>query len=405
MHLKQPGFTYSACGPFTKTKERIAKFKETGDPSHIYKNDLDKACFQHDIAYGNKDLPTRTAADKVLRDKAFAIAQDQSKDGYQRSLATMVYKFFDRKVQGSGLNSTNEDLANELHKRIIRNFKRRKVIPVSVDNIWGADLADMQLISRQNKGYRFLLCVIDLYSKYAWVVPIKDKKGDTLVAAFQKILKSGRKPNKIWVDRGSEFYNSKMDKFLKDNDIGRYSTFNEGKSVVAERFIRTLKTKIYRHMTSVSKNVYIDALPDIVEKYNNTYHRTIKMKPVEVTPGSVDYSTGENKNPPKFKVGDRVRISKYKSLFTKGYMPNWTEEIFVVKEVKETVPYTYVIEDLQGDTIDGTFYEQELQKTKQEVYRIEKVLKRKGDKLFVKWKGYPSSQNSWIDKSSVVGIK
>ena len=166
----------------------------------------------------------------------------------------MVYKFFDRKVQGSGLSSTNEDLANELHKRIIRNFKRRKVVPVSVDNIWGADLADMQLISRQNKGYRFLLCVIDLYSKYAWVVPIKDKKGDTLVAAFQKILKSGRKPNKIWVDRGSEFYNSKMDKFLKDNDIGRYSTFNEGKSVVAERFIRTLKTKIYRHMTSVSKN-------------------------------------------------------------------------------------------------------------------------------------------------------
>ena len=103
MHLRQPGFTYSACGPFTKTKERIAKFKETGDPSHIYKNDLDKACFQHDIAYGNKDLPTRTSADKVLRDKAFAIAQDQTKDGYQRSLATMVYKFFDKKTQGTGV--------------------------------------------------------------------------------------------------------------------------------------------------------------------------------------------------------------------------------------------------------------------------------------------------------------
>ena len=259
----------------------------------------------------------------------------------------MVYKFFDKNVQGTGLTSTNDELANELHKRIIRNFKRRKVISVSVDNIWGADLADMQLISRQNKGYRFLLCVIDLYSKYAWVVPIKDKKGDTLVTAFQRILKSSdRKPNKIWVDRGSEFYNSKMDKFLKDKGIGRYSTFNEGKSVVAERFIRTLKTKIYKHMTSVSKNVYIDALPVIVEKYNNTYHRTIKMKPIEVTDGSVDYSIGENKKPSKFKVGDRVRISKYKGLFRKGYMPNWTEEIFVIKEVKKTVPYTYVIEDL-----------------------------------------------------------
>ena len=275
------------------------------------------------------------------------------------------------------------------------------MIPVSIDNIWGADLADMQLISRQNKGYRFLLCVIDLYSKYAWVVPIKDKKGETLVAAFQKILKSGRKPNKIWVDRGSEFYNVKMDKFLENNNIVRYSTFNEGKSVVAERFIRTIKEKIYRHMSSVSKNVYIDALPAIVEKYNNTYHRTIKMKPSEVTPGSVDYSTGENKRPPKFKVGDNVRISKYKSIFTKGYMPNWTEEVFIVKEVKQTVPYTYVIEDLQGDVIDGTFYEQELQKTKQEVFRIEKVLKQKGSKLFVKWKGYPSSQNSWIDKSDL----
>ena len=405
MHLRSPGLTYSACGPFTRTQERIAKFKTSGDTSHIYKNDLDKACFQHDLAYGHKDLPTRTAADKVLRDKAFAIAQDQSKDGYQRSLASMVYKFFDKKVQGTGLSSTNEDLANELHKRIIRNFKRRKVIPVSVDNIWGADLADMQLISKQNKGYRFLLCVIDLYSKYAWVVPIKDKKGDSLVAAFQKILKSGRKPSKIWVDRGSEFYNSKMTAFLKDNDIDRYSTFNEGKSVVAERFIRTLKSKLYKHMTSMSKNVYIDALPAIVEEYNNTYHSTIKMKPVEVTDGSVDYSIGENKKPPKFKVGDRIRISKYKSLFTKGYMPNWIEEIFVIKEVKKTVPYTYVIEDLQGDTIDGTLYEQELQKTKQEVYRIEKVLRTKGDKLFVKWKGYPSSQNSWIDKSSVVGIK
>ena len=128
-------------------------------------------------------------------------------------------------------------------------------------------------------------------------------------------------------------------------------------------------------MTSVFKNVYIDALPAIVEKYNNTYHRTIKMKPIEVTDGSVDYTKDKNKKLPKFKVGDRVRISKYKSLFTKGYMSNWKEEIFVVKEVKETVPYTYVIEDLQGDTIDGTFYEQELQKTNQEVYRIEKVLK------------------------------
>ena len=134
-----------------------------------------------------------------------------------------------------------------------------------------------------NNGFRFLLCVIDILSKYAWVVPLKDKKGVSIVDAFQKILdKSRRKPNKIWVDKGSEFYNNSFKKWLKDNDIEMYSIHNEGKSVVAERFIRTLKTKIYKYMTSVSKNVYIDKLDDIVGEYNNTYHRTTKMKPVDV---------------------------------------------------------------------------------------------------------------------------
>ena len=145
----------------------------------------------------------------------------------------------------------------------------------------GADLADMQLISKFNKGFRFLLCVIDIFSKYAWVVPLKDKKGVSIVDAFQKILKeSDRKPNKIWVDKGSEFYNNSFKKWLKDNDIEMYSIHNEGKSVIGERFIRTLKTKIYKYMTLTSKNVYIDKLDDILNEYNNIYHRTIKMKPV-----------------------------------------------------------------------------------------------------------------------------
>ena len=141
----------------------------------------------------------------------------------------------------------------------------------------------MQLISKFNKEFRFLLCVIDIFSKYAWVVPLKDKKGISIVNAFQKILKeSDRKPNKIWVDKGSEFYNNSFKKWLKDNDIEMYSIHNEGKSGVAERFIRTLKNKIYKHMTAISKNVYIDKLDDMVNEYNNTYHRTIKMKPVDV---------------------------------------------------------------------------------------------------------------------------
>ena len=179
INLKQPGFTYSACGPFTKNKERIKKFKETGDASYIYKNELDKACFEHDMAYGDfKDLTKRTIADKVLRDKAFKIASDQKYDGYQRGLASMVYKFFDKKSQGSGLANNNENiqLADELHKPIIRKLEKRKVYSSFRDNIWGVDLADMQLLSKFNKGFRFLLCVIDIFSKYAWVIPLKDKK-------------------------------------------------------------------------------------------------------------------------------------------------------------------------------------------------------------------------------------
>ena len=144
----------------------------------------------------------------------------------------------------------------------------------------GVDLADMQLISRFNKGFRFLLCVINIFSKYAWVVPLKDKKVISIVNAFQKILyKSGRKPNKIWVDKGIEFQNNSFKKWFKDSDIEMYLIHNEGKYVVAERFIKTLQTKIYKYMTSVSKNVYIDKLDAIVDEYNNAYHRTIKMKP------------------------------------------------------------------------------------------------------------------------------
>ena len=249
MHLKQPVFTYGACGLFTKNKKRNQKFKETGDANYIYKNELDKASFQHDMAYGDlKDLQRRTASNKVLRYKAFNIAKNPKYDGYQRGLTSMVYKFFDKKWKGSGVNiwlEFNEQSAKELHKQIIRKVKKRNVYSGFKDNILRADLADMQLINKFSKGFRFLLCVIDVFSKYAWIVSIKDKKGVSIVNAFQMILdKSECKPNKIWVDKGSECYNSSFKRWLKDNDIKMYSIHNEGKSVAAERFIRTLKLKV-----------------------------------------------------------------------------------------------------------------------------------------------------------------
>ena len=164
-----------------------------------------------------------------------------------------------------------------------------------------------------------------------------------------------------------------------------YSIHNEGKSVVAEIFIRTLKNKTYKYMTSVSKNVYVDKLDDIVNEYNNTYHRTIKTKPVDVEDDTyIDFKKEVNDKDPKFKVGDHVRISKYKNIFAKGYTPNWSEEVFVIKKVKNTVPWTYIINDLNGEEIIGTSYEKELQKTNQKEFRIEKVIKRKGDELYIK---------------------
>ena len=244
---------------------------------------------------------------------------------------------------------------------------------------------------------------IDLFCKYAWVVPLKDKRGITIVNAFQKIISQGHKPNKIWVYKGGEFYNNLFKRFLKINNIEIYSTYNEGKSVIAERFIWMLRNNIFKHMKAVWNNFYIDALDGIVNKYNNTDHRTIKTKPIDVKSNSyAEYNEDFNLKDPKFKIGDRVRISIYKIIFTKGYIQNGSQDIFVVIKLKNPVPWTYVISDLNGEPVTGSFYEKELEKTSQKNVRIEKVIKRKGDKLYVKWKGYGYSFNSWIDKKDLV---
>ena len=278
----------------------------------------------------------------------------------------------------------NKILAEELHKPVIKKFNKRKVYSQFRDNIWGVDLADMQSLSKRNKGIKYLLCAIDLFSKYAFVVPLKDKKGISIVNAFNKIIKQSNgcakgtsvqqvKPNKTGVDQGSQFYNRVFKKWLSDNDIIMYSTFNEGKSVVAERFIRTLKNKLYKHMTATGKNVYYDVLDDVVNGYNNTKHNTIKMKPKYVKNDTGKSSAiacnkrvdidEHNKKSARYNVGDRVRISKFKNIFAKGYTPNWSTEIFIVNKINDTVPYTYNLKDLNDEEIISSFYDRELQKT------------------------------------------
>ena len=228
----------------------------------------------------------------------------------------------------------------------------------------GSRFSGHQSLCRKNKGIKNLLSAIDLYSKYAFVITLKDKKGISIVNAFNKIIKqSNRKPNKIWVDQGRGFYNNVFKKWLSDNDIIMYSTYNGGKSVAAERFIRTFK--LYKHMTATGKNVYYDVLDDVVNKYNNTKHSTIKMKPIDVKDNNNNkrvHVDEHNEKDSRFKLGDRVRISKFRNIFAKGYTPNWSTEIFIVNKINDTVPYTYNLKDLNDEDIIGSFYDRELQK-------------------------------------------
>ena len=273
----------------------------------------------------------------------------------------------------------------------------------------------MQQFSKWNKGYRYLLMVLDLFSKYGWIVPLKDKKGETVTEALKTIFKEGRKPQYLWTDKGKEYYNKNMRELLEKNNITLYSTENEEKSSVCERWNRTIKTKMWKQFTVQRNTQYLDILPKILDQYNNTKHSSIKMTPVEAgkkkNESAVSYNLyGDMKqlsSKPKFKVGDKVRISKYKrKVFDKGNTPNWTEEIFLIDKIQSTNPISYRLKDLNNEEIQGSFYEPELLPAKQEVFRIDKVIRRdyKKKQALVKWKGYTNDFNSWIPLKNLKDI-
>ena len=268
----------------------------------------------------------------------------------------------------SGL--TNK-LADELHHRVIRKFPKRRVYVNSIDQTWAVDLADMQQYSKQNKHYKYLLAVIDVFSKYGWLIPLKNKTGVTVSEAFKTLFEE-RKPKFIWSDKGSEFYNKQVKELLKESNIKLYSTENEEKSSVVERWIGTMKQRMFKYFTAHDTTKYYDILDELVSDYNNTVHSSIKMTPVEASKLENESTVYENLYPekeeekinkPKFKVGDRVRIAKLKSKFEKGYTTRWRREIFVIEEVLNTDPVTYKVKDLKDEEVKGSFYEQELQHT------------------------------------------
>ena len=298
---------------------------------------------------------------------------------------------------------------------MIHHFRRRKVVVNDIDEIWAADLVDMQSFSKFNNGIKYLLMVIDVFSKYGWIVPLKSKTGVDVANALSKIF-GERRPMKMWVDKGKEFYN----KHVKALGIQLYSTENEEKSSVVERWNRTMKEKMFKYFSANSTRKYIDILDEMVNNYNNTKHSSIKMTPLEASDKknknrvwlNLNGSKGSNLNgkatnpvKPKFSVGDKVRITKKKKVFEKGYTPRWTEEVFTVFQVQYTDPPTYKISDHHGEEIQGTFYEQEMQKTNQDIFRIEKVIRKQKNKSFVKWYGYPDSFNSWVDNKELISLQ
>lgn len=302
-------------------------------------------------------------------------------------------------------------IANELHRPARRNYARRYVDVRGLDETWQADLVDMSAYSAVNKGYKFLLTIIDIFSKFAWGVPIKSKNACDVTGAMKSVLALGRVPKHLHVDQGKEFYNKEFKALMKHHGINMYSTFSNLKASICERFNRTLKNKMWRQFTLRGSHKWIDILPELLESYNNTKHSTTKMKPKDVSATNEKQiyrsvykprQIKRSKRRRKFRAGDKVRISKYKNVFEKGYTPNWTTEIFTVNEVKNTNPPTYKLTDYLDQPIEGGFYEEELSMVQYpDGYLVEKVLRKHGNQLYVKWLGFDSSHNSWINKSDM----
>lgn len=316
-------------------------------------------------------------------------------------------------------NWLSKDLTYTLHHPIRRSYTTRRVLVHYIDEQWQADLADLQNLSKFNKGYRYLLVCIDILSKFAWIRPLKKKTGKEVEAAFRDIFSKGRKPLMLQTDRGKEFLDGRVQKMFKEHDIKFYTTFSERKASVVERFNRTIKGLMYKYFSRYETRKYVDVLQELVSRYNNGYHRSIKMKPSDVNKENelqawMNLYSGKSKRVNKkvnLTVGDHVRITLERGTFHKGYLEGWSEEIFIISHKLSGDPVVFKVKDQAGESVDGIFYLQELQKVSEpDAYKIEKIIKRKIQKdgswiYLVKWKGYPEKFNSFVNKEDIQSLK
>lgn len=301
-------------------------------------------------------------------------------------------------------------IINELHAPARKHFLRRRVITKGINWLWQADLVEMGKYSSSNNGYRYLLTVIDTFSKYAWGEALKTKSAKDVAEAMEKIFKSGRGvPKNLQTDDGKEFFNSQFKSLMNRHQINHYSTFSTLKASIVERFNRTLKELMWKEFSYNGTYKWVDMYQELVNFYNKKIHRTIKMAPIEVNTENEKHILGTVYNNikmfagSKLKIGDNVRISKYKGVFEKSYTPNWNVEIFRIYKVQNTYPTTYLLEDLNGNPVKGGFYREELKKTKfPDTYLVERVLKREGKRSLVRWLGFPKSDDSWINNSEIL---
>lgn len=304
---------------------------------------------------------------------------------------------------------SRQNIIDELHRGARKNFPRRKYVMKGLDETYQADLVEMIPYSKQNRNNKYILTVIDIFSKYSFAVPVKSKSSKDISKAMEVIFKTKRIPKNIHTDLGKEFFNKDFKKIMTKYKINHYNTYSTKKAAIVERFNRTLKNKMWKQFSLRGSYKWIDILPKLIEEYNNTKHRTIKMKPIDVNRSNEKniletiYKKEIHLKTPKFKVNDHVRISKYKSLFEKGYTPNWTAEIFQIYKYKLTDPVTYYLKDYQQYPVQGCFYEQELQKVKySDVYLVEKILRKRGNNVYVKWLGFDNNHNSWINENNIL---